>query len=148
MIGEQRAKIEIPKNFIETAQELQFQVAAEADKDRALEMAKDAMRILKTDNRPEVAGTNDVIIHTLSARILKKIIGDAYYDRKLNELIVRGSMSRLSLFVVEPEIPTIYVNVGGAIIKEPVFREDPNKGRVNGILRVPVSSVISIWPAA
>ena len=67
---------------------------------------------------------------------------------KIDDLILRGNIRSLSIFRFGQEIPTIFMNVGGATIKEPIYPEDPNKGRVNGVLRVPVSSVVSIWPAA
>lgn len=140
--------IYIPKNFVETAQELQFQVAIQDDSDIAIQMARDALELLNKKERQTIAGTKDVILHTMSAMIIEQIIDDAYNVTKIDDLILRGNIKSLSIFRFGQEIPTIFMNVGGATIKEPIYPEDPNKGRVNGVLRVPVSSVVSIWPAA
>lgn len=148
MIGELQKRIDVPENFVETAKELQFQIAIEEDNNKAVAMAKEALRLLVSEDKPEIAGSNEIIVHTLSAMIIEKVFDSTFQIRKLDDLILRGNIANLSVFVFQPEIPTIFMNIGGAIIKEPIFQEDPSKGRVNGLLRVPVSSVVSIWPAA
>lgn len=137
----------VPKNFIDTAKELQDTLFTDVSEFQTnLDLARASLQLLK--NEVHIAGTKEVIIHSLSALIIQSVEDGFLYTKTMNEMIARGTLTDISCIELDADIPTICVNLGAVTIKDPTFAEDPQKGRVNVPLRVPVSSIQSIWAAA
>lgn len=137
----------IPKNFVETAQELQFMLATGMEGEDTEQSSREALRLLNDSGARDIAGSRHVYIHSMSAFVALKLDETTHHIRKLDELIVKGYIWNLGVLAFKSEVPTISIHLGGAVIKDPVFADDPNNGEVRGVLRVPVASVVSIWPA-
>jgi|GEM_PF-3871311 len=148
MFGENKKQLFVPRNFVETLKELQLDAVLESDEDRAVRLLREAVRLAAGHDKENlvIAGTRDVLIHALSAFTMRQFAGDYQVVSPMDELMLRGKIAAVGLVQFNGKAPTIVVDIAGAVIKEPV-PVSPRKGMIDGMLRVPVASVVSIWPA-
>ncbi len=100
----------IPRNPIETAKELQWEIDL-ADPDHAPVLAEHAGRII--GDVDEIYGTKNLLIHTLGCFVIKRRIipGESVIEDTLGETILEGNMVYLHYLQLQdaPRIQTFSV---------------------------------------
>jgi hypothetical protein len=139
----------IPKNPIETAQELQWEIDM-AHPEVAPDIARQALDVLG-DVRT-IYESHRLIIHTLGAFILDR--GgrslEEMFEQHFGELCVQGYFGAISYVQgsAESHLQTLTVDLFDVRVLRPHVPDDPQKGKISAPLTIPVNDIQSVMVAA
>lgn len=140
--------IVVPRNPIEVAQELQWEIDL-AHPEVAPSIAQNAIDVLG-DVR-EIYQSRRLLIHTLGAYVLDR--GRTVAERRqmqFNELFLSGYFAGISYVQggIESHFQSLVVDMFDVRIYRPVVAEDPRQGRLDAPLTIPVNDIQSVMVAA
>lgn len=139
----------IPRNPIETAQELQWEIDM-SHPEVAPDIARQALDVLG-DVRT-IYESHWLIIHTLGAYILDR--GgrslEEMFEQRFGELSVRGYFGAISYVqgTAASHLQTLTVDLFDVRILHPHVPDDPKKGKISAPLTIPVNDIQSVMVAA
>jgi hypothetical protein len=138
--------IYIPKDFVDSAKELQYVIEFEEDDNRQLELAAEAIDILG-DPR-EYFGAKKVYIRAMGAYVLYDgISNDAlyYHNLVLNEVTLKSDFSKLA-FARKDNLRSLCMYLFDSEVlsnKDKTF----DGAKIRTGVYVPVLEIESVWPA-
>lgn len=138
----------IPRNPIETAQELQWGIDM-AHPEVAESMAQQALEVL--GDVKEIHGSHQLIIHALSGYVINRMltIDEQMMQYQFDEIIIRGHFGGLPFVrkLESPRLQSFMADMYDVEILEPRVQENPG-GRIKPPVMLPVLDIQSVMVAA